>query len=278
MSITRRGLFNIDPVELLQKRLEHEVVAPDPKLLEGTTWDVNRYRNEVTARIHLREELLLKELKIDQGAFDIVCRLQEDPGLLTRVKAFLQRNDLDQIFKQRVQINDEEWSVYRAWSSACMSRCERCQEAVATWHVIRGQKRLLCEACAKRLARHQRTTSTNIGPALKEARRLKLPVTLTLEEWLQTVARFEDLCAYCGDRWEVVEHATPTQREGGMTFANCLPSCESCNHFKSSQTLEEWLTNVEQAEQTSWLRPYVESRAARLQQALAWLRQQGRAH
>ena len=278
MSVMRKGLIDLDPVELIQKLLEHEVVAPDPKLLEGTTWDVNRYRNEVTSRIHLREELLLKELKIDQATFDIVDLLQRDPDLLMRVKELLKRKDLEQILNRRAQIRSEEWTVYKTWINERVSQCERCQEAVAAWHTIRDTRRRLCAACAKRLQRHQRTTSTNIAPALKEARRLKLPATLTLEEWLRTIARFEDLCAYCGKRWEIVEHVTPTQRKGGTTFANCLPSCESCNHLKSSQTLEEWLANVEQVEQTSWLQPYVESRAERLRQALAWLMQQGRSY
>jgi hypothetical protein len=105
----------------------------------------------------------------------------------------------------------------------------------------------------------------NLKAARSRARRRHLPATLQMTEWKIITTFFGNVCAYCGDKWEQIEHATPLCRGGGTTLANCLPTCESCNSAKRQHTLEELL-----------VRDLWPHRTERLESALRWLQQYGR--
>ena len=105
----------------------------------------------------------------------------------------------------------------------------------------------------------------NLAAARSRASKRRLPDTLMMAGWRCITAFFEGACAYCGDKWEEIEHATPLCRNGGTTIANCLPTCEGCNGKKHQHTLEELL------EKDLW--PH---RTERLQRALGWLQLHGR--
>jgi hypothetical protein len=233
---------------------------PDPKLLDGSSWDRRRYTDEVDRRIRWRQEILLHDIGIRREDFDLAQRLLSNTNLRARVEAIMERTDLPELLKQLEAIRREESAIGEAWLRERVSRCERCGSLDADWYKIRRTRRL-CEPCAESLFRRLRKTSTNIGPALATARRLDLPATLTLDEWTRTIEHFKDCCAYCGKDWDVVEHVTPSNRAGGTTFTNCLPSCHSCNRFKGSKTLEEWIMKYP---------------GERLRAALDWLVQNGR--
>ena len=145
--------------------------------------------------------------------------------------------------------------------------------------------RWLCRACiiAHELAEHARARAAHasylagnggmptrpiarrVAAARSRARRRDLPATLTTCDWTLIVAFFDNACAYCGDKWEEIEHATPVHRGGGSTIANCLPACDFCNNKKHRHTLEELLAKD--------LWPH---RTERLERVLAWLRRNGR--
>jgi hypothetical protein len=64
------------------------------------------------------------------------------------------------------------------------------------------------------------------------ARRLDAPSTLTEIEWVQTLADFNGLCAYClYEPFTVMEHFLPVHI-GGTSVKNCIPACRSCNNKK----------------------------------------------
>jgi len=68
------------------------------------------------------------------------------------------------------------------------------------------------------------------------ARSVGMTATLTLQEWEQTVAHFNGLCAYCQERpYEVVEHFLPVY-VAGTHVGNCLPACYKCNYKKNDHT------------------------------------------
>jgi 5-methylcytosine-specific restriction endonuclease McrA len=78
------------------------------------------------------------------------------------------------------------------------------------------------------------------GEALRRAKRLGLPTTLTLEEWHEARLAFAGACAYCGGaEGRVIEHSTPLGRGGGTTRANCIPSCVRCNSLKKNRVIAE---------------------------------------
>ncbi|GHV34928.1 HNH endonuclease [Clostridia bacterium] len=56
-------------------------------------------------------------------------------------------------------------------------------------------------------------------------------------------------CAYCGYNIEIgemaIDHVEPLALGGADEIANMLPACRSCNHFKSTMTIEKFRKAVE---------------------------------
>lgn len=69
----------------------------------------------------------------------------------------------------------------------------------------------------------------------QRARDCNAPDTLTLHDWLRTLADFNGRCAYCETRPFVeLEHFIPIADGGGTTADNCIPACERCNRGKGT--------------------------------------------
>ena len=59
---------------------------------------------------------------------------------------------------------------------------------------------------------------------------------LSLEQWLQTLADFNWMCAYCkACKFQVLEHFLPVNI-AGTTAKNCIPACYNCNSIKRDRT------------------------------------------
>jgi HNH endonuclease len=68
---------------------------------------------------------------------------------------------------------------------------------------------------------------------LNMAKRVGLPATLTLPEWVETLNHFVWRCACCTrNPYEILEHIQPIIAGGGTTLDNCVPACPSCNTLK----------------------------------------------
>lgn len=56
-------------------------------------------------------------------------------------------------------------------------------------------------------------------------------------------------CAYCGCELALndmqVDHIVPIAQEGADELSNMLPACRSCNHYKSTLSLEHFRRCVE---------------------------------
>lgn len=64
----------------------------------------------------------------------------------------------------------------------------------------------------------------------------------TAAEWLDKLALFASLCAYCGvDEKMTVDHMTPLLRGGSNDISNIVPACGSCNSRKHTKTAEEFM-------------------------------------
>lgn len=75
-----------------------------------------------------------------------------------------------------------------------------------------------------------------VGRNLWRARRAGQPATLTVDQWIEILDRYNWRCAYCGKRlYEVLEHKTPISKGGGTTAENCVPACASCNIGKGNR-------------------------------------------
>jgi 5-methylcytosine-specific restriction endonuclease McrA len=77
---------------------------------------------------------------------------------------------------------------------------------------------------------------------IMRAKQAGTPATLTLQEWLETLAIFHGRCAYCHGPYQVLEHYIPIVAGGGTTKENCVPACISCNSKKSGKHPEKDLT------------------------------------
>src|SRR5690242_9046143 len=65
------------------------------------------------------------------------------------------------------------------------------------------------------------------------------PATLTFDEWMATLEYFQFKCAYCGGRYQVLEHIDWVGT-AGTTKANCVPACNSCNARKYNKSILHW--------------------------------------
>lgn len=66
----------------------------------------------------------------------------------------------------------------------------------------------------------------------RKARYRGLVATLTLDDWLDIIARYGDRCAHCGGEWSTLDHVTPMSWGAGTFAANCVPSCQECNEVR----------------------------------------------
>lgn len=71
---------------------------------------------------------------------------------------------------------------------------------------------------------------------LCRAKRKGFAATLTLQEWVAILEKYNYRCAYCGGDYEVLEHILSLRFGGGTTKDNCVPSCRSCNRLKAGTT------------------------------------------
>lgn len=209
----------------------------------------------------LRERYGLDQLPPALGRFiEFVATLPEE-GRRQKIDDFI-----DWIFTLDLRRLGRELAAIRATPLMRNDRCDGCESVISDERlrtvVAPGVFGRYCATCAEpveaRIAR--RLERRSIRSALHRARAARLPATLTEDEWAKTCARFDHLCAYCGDAdWYVVEHATPIDLGGGTTVDNCVPECFSCTSSKGSNKLEA-----------------VKPRTPRIEGIIEWLRAQGR--
>ena len=85
----------------------------------------------------------------------------------------------------------------------------------------------------KRMSEHKRRALKN-----------NLPKDLSIEQWEEVKAYFENKCAYCGEEKELTQdHFIPVSKNGGYTASNILPACKSCNSSKRDKEFIIWYRN-----------------------------------
>lgn len=51
---------------------------------------------------------------------------------------------------------------------------------------------------------------------------------------------FGDLCVYCGEHADTLDHVVPLSRGGKHVVENLVPACADCNRRKHAKTPDEW--------------------------------------
>lgn len=93
-----------------------------------------------------------------------------------------------------------------------------------------------CEECYRPELRRE---EVRVEQQRKRAERGNLPSTLTVLEWITIVNHFKWRCAYCGGRFEIMEHIISIVDEGGTIAGNVVPGCSNCNSRKDLQKCME---------------------------------------
>lgn len=81
----------------------------------------------------------------------------------------------------------------------------------------------------------------NMRKQRRRSRQLKLPTTLTEQQWQFTKDWFGNKCCYCGSERKLEqEHFIPVTSSGGYTHDNIVCACKSCNNSKGTKPFDEW--------------------------------------
>lgn len=106
-------------------------------------------------------------------------------------------------------------------------RCIRCGAAITEREPL-----LFCADCRPaELARERQRVANHNARAVQAG----LRADLSLAQWMETLADFNGLCAYCQERpYEHLEHFIPLTAGGGTTISNVVPACGRCNWSKGS--------------------------------------------
>lgn len=86
---------------------------------------------------------------------------------------------------------------------------------------------------------------TRLKRQRRVARKRSLPATMTLADWKNTKAWWQDRCAYCGIHTHklTLDHFIPLAHQDcpGTIPTNIVPACSSCNPSKCDSLPQTWL-------------------------------------
>lgn len=90
----------------------------------------------------------------------------------------------------------------------------------------------------ERMASPEGRERRRLTEAARRARIRGSEATLTRDEWLGIVDRFNGLCAYCLSPNDLtIEHIKPLSKGGNHSAENVIPACRRCNHMKNAKDL-----------------------------------------
>lgn len=110
--------------------------------------------------------------------------------------------------------------------------CLACDKPFVRTRAGYGQMCADCLAADANYARELRIVKSQVS----RAKRAGLEASLSFQEWIGILDKYSWKCAYCGGRYEALEHIKPVFRGGGTTAQNCVPSCHACNSRKGATT------------------------------------------
>jgi hypothetical protein len=108
-----------------------------------------------------------------------------------------------------------------------------------------GNRESTCKICKHKRKRNWKLSNPvklAVQDALRRARKVALPNTLTASEYEITLNYFGHACALTGASFGIeVEHAIPISvGHGGTTFENCYPMANGLNQSKNNRNIFEW--------------------------------------
>lgn len=62
----------------------------------------------------------------------------------------------------------------------------------------------------------------------------------TTDQLEQRMSMFGFMCAYCGGKFEHIDHVQPISKGGYHCLSNLRPACKKCNLQKFNKTAKQW--------------------------------------
>ena len=83
------------------------------------------------------------------------------------------------------------------------------------------------------------------GNVKRQTRERKIINTLTSQEWLDILEKYNYRCAYCGIEFDcenlpTKDHIIPISKGGDNTKENVVPACQSCNSKKGISKMSDY--------------------------------------
>lgn len=89
--------------------------------------------------------------------------------------------------------------------------------------------------------KHNNREKVRLWENKRRSLKVKLPSSLTHNQWEKIISDFDNSCAYCGKKEKLTqEHFIPLSKGGEFTHNNIIPSCASCNSSKQAKDFFEW--------------------------------------
>jgi 5-methylcytosine-specific restriction endonuclease McrA len=154
--------------------------------------------------------------------------------------------------KFRAERPDKARANERRWREANPEKAKAIRRAVLRkWREQHPEK-------SREAARRQRRANPNAKRAAEKKWRQANPHKLaakfarrravargangrcTAEQIAERAKVYGEVCAYCGGKYETIDHVIPLARGGSNWPANLRPACKRCNSSKGDKLLSEW--------------------------------------
>ena len=136
---------------------------------------------------------------------------------------------------QRGRDHREKYKEYYSKYQKEWHKCHRGRQAEYKKEWIKTEKG---KACSQR------------GHFARYIREKEVSNTLTAEEWLDILEKYDYKCVYCGREFNSTsmptrDHIIPLTRGGGNMKDNIKPACRGCNSRKHTKLIEEIINRKE---------------------------------
>lgn len=120
-----------------------------------------------------------------------------------------------------------------------MAKCKKCHI-----EIVVCRKKENPEPSNRAAAKWRKNNKDKIrilNSSTKSRRRKSERRTITSKDWMSTLRRYNNCCAYCGiDGKMTMDHIVPLIRGGRHSIGNIIPACLSCNSSKNRKFIVEW--------------------------------------
>lgn len=225
----------------------------DPAFLEKEAEAARERRQNPEYRERERERNRARNQTAERKAYN--------RALQQRPESKVQNRERWRKYRQKPEVQERQRRYrqrpeYKEWNRNYMR--ERRQDpfflAISRTRTSEYQRRPEAKARARALSLEKYRTKEGKARIIaklhrREARKRRLPDTLTAAQWRAALDHFKERCAYCNNTPPdsnplCVEHFVPlvsADCPGTVSF-NVIPACKSCNSSKADKDARNWLT------------------------------------